>query len=87
MYISELVWDAWNEEHIANQGVEAEEVEQVILNEYFATRARSGKYRLIGRTDTGRYLAVILGSRGGGIFYVVTARDATHGERRLYGRR
>jgi uncharacterized DUF497 family protein len=85
LYIDSLYWDDWNEEHIARHGVDPDQVEEVIFdNEYFSSRARNGTYRLIGRANSGRYLVVFLAPRDGGIFYVVTARDATDNERRLY---
>lgn len=84
-YIDSLDWDDWNEEHIARHGVDPDQVEEVVFDsEYFSSRARNGTYRLIGRTNGGRYLAVFLVPRGRGVYYIVTARDATESERRLY---
>jgi uncharacterized DUF497 family protein len=37
-----------------------------------------------GRTEAGRYLLVVLASLGGGVVRVITARDPTERERRLY---
>jgi uncharacterized DUF497 family protein len=42
--------------------------------------------RVIGQTDGGRYLTIIVVPRRGA-FYVVTARDATTNERRAYRQR
>ena len=45
-----------------------------------------GRYLLIGNTEAGRYLAVVLGPRGRGVYGLITARDADQAERRLYQR-
>ncbi|MBA2276598.1 MAG: BrnT family toxin [Chloroflexia bacterium] len=84
MRIYHLIWDEWNEEHIAHHGVTAEEAEDVAYGHSFMTRAREGLYRLIGQRNAGRLLTVYVEPRGGGTFYVVTARDATLKERRVF---
>lgn len=50
-------------------------------------RARSGTYKLYGRSDAGRYLFVIVVPKGRGRWMVATARDMTTNERRQYGRK
>lgn len=82
--VAELVWDNWNEDHIAKHGVSRHEVEEVVWNQPFPTRARVGTYRLIGQSDDGRLLTVFIAPRGKGSFYVVTSRDAEPDERRAY---
>ncbi len=82
--IVELIWDDWNEAHIARHNVSPDEVEEVCFNRSLGVRIRRGMYRLIGQTGAGRYIVVILASRGRGQFYVVTARDATEAERRKF---
>ncbi|MCH7811084.1 MAG: BrnT family toxin [Chloroflexi bacterium] len=82
MDIQQLTWDDWNEAHIASHGVRRGEVEGVSYsNDSLGVRIRRRRYRLIGQTEAGRYLMVILDSSGRGRFYVVTARDATEAER------
>jgi uncharacterized DUF497 family protein len=82
-----LLWDDENEEHIARHGVEPIEVEKVVRGYPYVTRGRKRTYRLIGRTDGGRLLTVILARIVGSEFYVVTACDADSSERRAYHRR
>ncbi len=83
----DLIWDERNDDHIARHGVEPSEVEEVAQNTPFVTRGRRGTYRLIGQTDAGRLLTVIVARDEGTLFYVVTARDADDRERRAYRRR
>jgi uncharacterized DUF497 family protein len=85
--ISDLIWDDWNEEHVARHGVEPWEVEEIVARgDYHLTRVRRDRYAVIGQTDAGRYLTVFADRLGQGMFFVVTARDADADERRLYRR-
>lgn len=82
MMIRKLIWDEWNIDHIARHHVEPEEVEQVCMSKNLFTKARSGLYRMIGQTDNGRYLTILLTPKLGGSFYPVTARDSDKKEKR-----
>ena len=84
MTIQNLIWDAWNISHIARHNVKPEEVEEVCESRYVFTKGRQNTYRVIGQTQGGRYLTVILAPRGHGNFYPVTARDSDKKERRLF---
>ncbi len=86
LYVNEVLFDEWNEEHIAHHHVAPEEVEEVCLANPFVSKTREGRLRVIGQTEAGRYLTVILVHRGRGSYYPISARDATDAERRLYAR-
>ena len=82
----EFVWDQANVEHIARHGVEPEEAEEAATDPRRAPfPAHSGRVGVIGRTAVGRILVVIL-ERRGSAWRVITARDATPGEKRAYRR-
>ena len=49
-------------------------------------RGREGLYKVFSQTDDGRYLLVVLARRGEGVWKVVTAREMTDAEERLYQR-
>jgi uncharacterized DUF497 family protein len=90
VYIREVVWDEWNEEHIARHGIDPEEVEEVLVGLFsppLIQRARQGSYRALGQTAGGRYLAVFFALRAPGGVYPITARDMDTKERRTYRRR
>ena len=71
----------------SKHGVAFEEAAEVCESgEHHARRGREGFYEIYGRTDAGRYLLVVLAYRGSGRWNVVTARDMTQQERRLYRR-
>jgi len=83
-----LVWNAKSIDHIARHKVEPAEVEEAVFGKRFVLRARGkNRYVLYGRTYQGRYLLVVLEHLGGKEFFVVTARDMTDSERRLYKRK
>ena len=87
LYVRELLFDEWNEDHIAQHSVIPEEAEEVCLGDPFVSRTRQRRLRIIGQTEAGRYLTIILAPRGRGVYYPITARDATAAERRLYHRK
>lgn len=82
--IDELLWDDWNAEHLARHHVSPTEVDEVCFGEPWILRGREGRFVVFGQTLAGRYLLVILGERGAGLFYPITARDMTETERRRY---
>ena len=86
VWFRDLIFDDWNEEHIARHGVESGEVAEAVRNAAFMRRSRRGTYQLVGQTDSGRSLEVILASRRYGVYYIVTAREATQEEQRRYRR-
>jgi uncharacterized DUF497 family protein len=91
-YLAELLWDGRAEDHIAGHGLTPEDVDDACFDpDRHGTVARSGTYRLIGRTEAGALLTVFLAPRpaaleGPGCFYPVTARRAADDEGRLYER-
>ncbi|HLV98345.1 MAG TPA: hypothetical protein VKT82_06665 [Ktedonobacterales bacterium] len=87
MQIYELVISPEREEHIAAHHVKATEVEEVVFGRPYTSRARDQRYRLIGQTEAERYLTVFLAPKGHNVYGLVTARDATQSERRLYQER
>ena len=86
MRIHALIIGPDREDHIARHHVSVEEVEQIASGLHQAFRARYGYYGLVGQTEAGRYLTLFVGSRGGGVYGPVTARDADERERALYRR-
>lgn len=84
MKIYSLVVAAGRKEHIARHGVSVQEVEEIVSGDPFITRSRQGTYRIIGQTNAGRHLTVIVGPRGAGVYGLMTARAATESEVRRY---
>jgi len=85
--LRELEWDERNEAHIAEHGVTSPEVEELLFeDEPHYRRAGRGVYHVYGQTGAGRYLFLVLRMLGRGRGRVITARDMTRKERRLYRR-
>ena len=79
--------DKIESKHHVNQ----DEVEQLFLNRPIFQFAERGDvphedlYKAYGRTDSGRYLIVFFIHKQGDRALVISARDATRGERKNYG--
>lgn len=80
------------DEHILDKiesrhGVAFHEVEEACYSDQrHVRRGREGLYKVFSQTESGRYLLIVLADLGGGVWRVVTAREMTQEERRLYRR-
>jgi Protein of unknown function (DUF497). len=83
----EVEWDEDAIEHIARHQVEPEEVEEILAGRYLLFRGRWRRYYVLGRTEAGRYLFIVLERRERSRFRVVTARDMTNSERKRFRKR
>ena len=71
----------------AKHGITFDEVEEACLSDKrHIRRSREGLYRLFSQTAAGRYILAVLVNLGGGNWKLVTAREMTGNERRLYNR-
>jgi hypothetical protein len=71
----------------SRHGVPFHEVEQACHSpQRHVRRGRTGLYKVFSQTEGGRHLLVVLVDRGSGVWRVVTAREMTDQERRLYRR-
>jgi uncharacterized DUF497 family protein len=81
-------WDEGNEEELGRHAVSAEEVEQVFANGPVFARnksAGSGDWKMLGRTDGGRQLTVVvLQDETRLALRPVTGSDSTRGEMSRY---
>ena len=89
----EAEWDDDNIEHIAQHGVDPEEVEEIVYEDCHAARIVRGRRRgirelrwtVFGQTCVGRYLlAIIAPYPQRGVWRAVTARDMERQTRRRY---
>jgi len=85
LVIKVLIVDEHRLEHIARHQVTIEEVQEIISGDYAYLKAREERWLLIGKTQTGRFLTVVVGERSRKDTYgLVTARPASREERRFY---
>ena len=88
MRIKGLIWTSDRVEHIRKKhGISCREVEEVCEVGYWIRRGRKDRYLVYGQTESGRYLLVVLKPESIGKFRVITARNMTDDERRIYLRR
>ena len=79
-----LIWNPANVAHIARHGVTFREVQEVCEGRYIVGQGHSERFIVIGPTLARRMVAVILEASYERMYYVVTARPASRGERRIY---
>jgi len=83
--ITALAWDEENIAHIAKHNVSPREVEEVCFSSsHVIFRAAGGRYIVLGQTDAGRYLKVVVHLQRRGPARVITALDMSKKERRRY---
>ena len=87
MRFQKFEWDWANVTHIAEHEVTPSEAEEACYNKPLVFRSRLERYYVLGRTDSGRYLTVVVASKNKGIARVITARDMSETERQRFYRR
>lgn len=71
--------------HIARHGVTVDDVLGVLAGDYISVQGKHGRYLIVGATEQGRVLAIVVGERAEqGTYGLVTARPAHRTERALY---
>ena len=69
----------------SKHGISVEEVEESCLSEArHVRRSKEGLFKIFAKTQPGRYILVVLVNLGSGVWKVVTAREMTDSEKRLY---
>jgi len=85
--ILKFIWDSWNISHISKHHIIPEEVEEACHRQPLIQRGtKRNRLVLLGLTEEGRLLNVVLESRGRGSYYPVTSYDASSEDKRLYKR-
>ena len=87
MVISAFDWDDDNILHIDRHGFTPEEVEEVFVGDHKVRRTRQKRYIALGETLPGRLAFVVFRRLPGGLIRVITARDMSDSERRLFRRK
>ena len=81
-------WDEANINHVARHHVTPDEVEELFEAPRYITRSHQHRYSALGRTATGRFLyCVFVEAVNRKDIRIITARDMTWSERKLYGRK
>jgi uncharacterized DUF497 family protein len=81
----EVLWTEDSEAHIARHGVRPSEVEQTLYGRpRLSIRGRKETVLVLGTSNEGRHLLVVVAEASDGRDFVVTARDMTDTEKRLF---
>ncbi len=86
-WVRGFIWDEENMEHVAQHQVSPEEVEEALTGDPLVLRGPDGRYLAYGKTSSGRHLFAVYVSQARGRVRVLTAREMTEKETRLYRRR
>ncbi|MFA6093402.1 MAG: BrnT family toxin [Elusimicrobiota bacterium] len=88
MRLSEIVWVREIAEKVQRKhGLTPEEVEEACFaSGTHIRKTRDDRYALLGCTDAGRRIFVVFQKLGHGRVILITARDMTDTEQRLYER-
>ena len=73
--VEALVFDEWNEDHLAAHGVEQADVEEILDNSpgfFHNLPNRAGSHVMIGQNNQGRYFFIAIRPIAGVIWYPVT---------------
>jgi len=81
---SALVWDEWNKGHIKKHLVTVKEVEEAYKSKKAYKKSYLGRYIILGKTKRGRLLTIVISFAKQKDAYVVSARDMSRKERRIY---
>lgn len=84
MEILRLQWDARNEEHVTRRATIAEVEEAIFDAVPIYRRGREGTHLAYSQTGAGRRLLIVLKYRGRGVARVITVREMTETEERLW---
>lgn len=79
-----LVWDEWNKNHIKKHNVTIKEIEEVYRSRVVEENSYSDRKLILGKTKQDRLLTVIIAFTKQKELYVVSARDMSKKERRIY---
>ena len=87
LFIRKLLWDHRNIFHIERHSIVPEEVEEVCRKQPIIQRGTiKNRIVLLGPTHDKRLLNIVLEGRGKGMYYVITAYDASAKDIKLYKR-
>jgi uncharacterized DUF497 family protein len=85
MVFGEVMWTEDSEAHIARHGVQPSEVEQALYSQpRLTTAGRDGTTLILGTSSAGRHLLVVVTEAADGRDFIVTARDMTNNEKRMF---
>ena len=84
IWVESLVWDDWNRNHIKKHKVTIREIEEACRGKIKSFKSYKRRLIVLGKTKKERFLTILLAPKKERFYYVVTARDMSRKERRLF---
>lgn len=81
---AKLKWDDWNTEHIKKHKVTKTEAEEVYESKHKTQQSYLGRTLMFGKTKQNRLLTIVISYGLKKEPYVVSARDMSKKERKIY---
>jgi len=81
--IEKLIWDEWNITHISRHQIKYHEVEQACYHYLKALKTYNNRIMILGQSNNGKLITVILAKQIKNNYYVVTARNMSKEERKF----
>lgn len=79
-----LVWNDWNKEHIKKHLVTISEAEEAYDKSNLVAKGKDNRVLILSKIKNGKMIALFLSFKKQPLPYVVSARDASKKERRIY---
>lgn len=79
-----ITWDGWSIEHIKKHAVNMSEVREVVKSGFLIKESYFNRQIIYGKTKKNRFLTVVLSFENQKEGYVVSARDMSSKERKIY---
>ena len=79
-----ITWDGWSIEHIKKHTVNMSEVREVVKSDVLIKESYFSRQIIYGKTKKNRFLTVVLSFENQKEGYVVSARDISSKERKIY---
>jgi uncharacterized DUF497 family protein len=82
-----LIWDTFNTDHIRKHSVSMQEIVEACGHIVHTEKTKKDRFLMVGITDKKRILSMVLANKDENQFYLVTARDASKKERKIYAQK
>ena len=86
MLIKNIIITKKAEYHTVRHNIRRKEVLEVLNTLNFIQRKKN-RFLIYGKTNSGRILTIVLETKEGGIYYLITARESTKSEKSLYAKK
>lgn len=83
IHSNNLIWDEFNSYHIGKHQVSVDEIVEACAHIVHTEETKFNRLLMVGVTNRGRILSMVFSQKNED-YYLVTARDASKKERRIY---